>query len=178
MKLRMPTLVVLLALATGAAAQTLYRWVDREGKVHYSDQPPPADARKVHQPRVGGNVVQTSTLPYATQKARELYPVTLYTSAECKSECDMARGFLTRRGIPFSETVLATPEDHENFKKLFKADGVFLPSLAVGSRRMQGYEEGAWNGLLDDAGYPRSVPPGAGAPAAPQKAAAPDQEAR
>jgi len=37
--------VLLLALAAPAYAQ-LYKWVDADGKVHYSDQPPPATARK------------------------------------------------------------------------------------------------------------------------------------
>lgn len=38
-------LVVTLALALGGPAQAqLYKWVDSEGKVQYSDKPPPADA--------------------------------------------------------------------------------------------------------------------------------------
>jgi transposase-like protein len=37
-------LAVLLAV-TPASAQKLYKWVDQAGKVHYSDQPPPQDAR-------------------------------------------------------------------------------------------------------------------------------------
>ena len=32
---------MLLALAVPAAAQQLYKWVDKEGKTHYSDTPPP-----------------------------------------------------------------------------------------------------------------------------------------
>ncbi|HSD61231.1 MAG TPA: DUF4124 domain-containing protein [Burkholderiales bacterium] len=36
---------LLLALAAPAYAQ-LYKWVDADGKVHYSDQPPPATAQK------------------------------------------------------------------------------------------------------------------------------------
>ncbi len=39
-------LVTLMALfSTVAAAQTLYRWLDADGNVQYSDQPPPADAK-------------------------------------------------------------------------------------------------------------------------------------
>lgn len=37
-------LAVLLAV-TPVSAQKLYKWVDQAGKVHYSDQPPPANAR-------------------------------------------------------------------------------------------------------------------------------------
>lgn len=46
------TKVTLLALAiaawaTGAAAQEIYRWVDAEGVVHFSDTPPPAESAEV-----------------------------------------------------------------------------------------------------------------------------------
>ena len=40
-------LLSLALLATGADAQNLYRWVDKNGKVHYSDQPPPKEIKKV-----------------------------------------------------------------------------------------------------------------------------------
>ncbi|MCL6555446.1 MAG: DUF4124 domain-containing protein [Burkholderiales bacterium] len=43
MKVLLP---LLLALALpGLAAAQLYRWVDAQGRVHYSDTPPPAGAR-------------------------------------------------------------------------------------------------------------------------------------
>lgn len=36
--------LLLLALPAGALAE-LYRWVDAQGRVHYSDSPPPSDAK-------------------------------------------------------------------------------------------------------------------------------------
>lgn len=39
--LRILTFALLLAFASGAAAQ-LYRWVDKDGRVRYTDTPPPA----------------------------------------------------------------------------------------------------------------------------------------
>ena len=44
MKARMLPLLLLLALGATANAEGLYKWVDSQGKVHYSDQPP-ADAK-------------------------------------------------------------------------------------------------------------------------------------
>jgi hypothetical protein len=43
----MRLLIALAALlaVTPASAQKLYKWVDQAGKVHYSDQPPPQNAR-------------------------------------------------------------------------------------------------------------------------------------
>jgi type 1 fimbria pilin len=59
------------ALAGIAAAQTsVYRWVDKDGKVHFSGEPPPADATGVTQKRVGGGggTVDEGQLP--TRRAR------------------------------------------------------------------------------------------------------------
>ena len=35
--------------AVGATAGELYKWVDKDGKVHFSDKPPPADAKQSQQ---------------------------------------------------------------------------------------------------------------------------------
>ena len=43
------------ALACTALAQTsVYRWVDKDGKVHFTSEPPPEDATNVTQKRMGG----------------------------------------------------------------------------------------------------------------------------
>ena len=47
-------LLSMLAVSFFANAQPLYKWVDKSGKVHYSDQPPPKEIKKVDQPRLGG----------------------------------------------------------------------------------------------------------------------------
>lgn len=51
-------LITLSALLIGgstlATAGDLYRWVDAQGQVHYSDEPPPADAREVKSMRNKG----------------------------------------------------------------------------------------------------------------------------
>lgn len=36
-------------LSTMAMAGEMYRWVDKDGKVHFSDQPPPDDAKQTKQ---------------------------------------------------------------------------------------------------------------------------------
>ena len=47
-------------VATPAAAQA-YRWVDKDGKVHYSQTaPPPAEAREVQKRTAGGSTPEPS----------------------------------------------------------------------------------------------------------------------
>jgi glutaredoxin len=158
-------LVVAIAFPFAADAQTTYRWVDKDGKVFYSDQPPPKEIKKVEQRRLGVNSIDTSGLPYETQKAAQDHPVTLYTSPDCKAECQGARELLTRRGIPFRETSISNPDEAATFRKTFGTDKVGVPSITVGNQKQQGIDEGSWGGMLDNAGYPRS-PAGSAPPAA------------
>ena len=153
-------LLSLLALSFSAAAQTLYKWVDQDGKVHYSDQPPPKEVKKVEQPRLRASNIETSDLPFETQQAARNFPVTLYTTPECISECANARDLLNRRGIPFQENSVVTTEQADAFKKALGTDKLLFPSLIVGTQKQIGYETDIWNGMLDVAGYPRTAVPG------------------
>jgi glutaredoxin len=157
--LRGAGLLIVLALACTTQALAMYRWVDKNGGVHYSDQPPPPDARKIEQPKLNINVLDTSGLPYATRRAMENFPVRLFTSPKCKRPCERAREFLKQRGVPYSETSVTSAQSLASFKKIFKAKP-FVPALAVGDQTQTGFSESGWNSMLDSAGYPRSVPPG------------------
>ena len=140
-----------------AQSASLYRWVDNDGKVHYTEQPPPPSAaRKVEERAIGTAPADDGQLPYATRMAVKNFPVTLYSSG-CGDACTKAREHLTRRGVPFSEKDAGVPAVQAELKKLIGA--LQVPVLAVGTvTRLTGYEEGAWNNALDDAGYPKSAP--------------------
>lgn len=166
--------VALLLSSLHAQAQsTVYRWVDKDGKVHFSDAPPAADAKDVTQKQMGGGAVDESQLPYATQIAMQRNPVTLFTSNGCGDYCVQGRTLLSNRGIPFAErNAEVNPADAEALKKLIGE--LQVPVLVVGSSTLKGYDEGSWQSALDTAGYPRTrlpgQPPGrntASAPSAP-----------
>src|SRR4051812_20635403 len=90
------------ALALQAFAQgNVYRWTDKEGKVHFSDAPPPDDAKDVSQKRIGADPSDASAIPYESQVAMKRHPVTLYVADKC-APCDEARALLSRRGIPYT----------------------------------------------------------------------------
>ncbi len=149
--------LMLPALAFSQA--TVYRWVDKDGKVHYSDTPPPEPAKSLTQKRVGGGYGESSQLPYATQIAMQKSPVTLFTGADCGDPCRQGRDLLAKRGIPFSERdAQGNADDAEALKKLVGA--IEVPLLTVGSAKVKGFEEGAWHSALDNAGYPRTALPG------------------
>jgi glutaredoxin len=167
------------ALVLAAHAQTVYRWTDKDGKVHFSDTPPPEDAKSASQKRVGGGgYVEDTQLPYATQIAVRRNPVTLYTGTDCGDPCMKGRELLAKRGIPFSEKDAQNNQaDQEALKKL--TGTLDVPVLVIGENKTKGYEESLWQSALDTAGYPRTRLPGQGplrvpsAPVAPPKAAEP-----
>lgn len=149
---------VLLAVALAAAqAQQMYRWVDKDGRVHYTQQPPPPDARNVQRRAVSAGTVESSDLPYATQVAARNFPVALFTSADCRAPCKDARESLEKRGIPFEEVVVGDEKSVEELKRV--AGRTQVPVLRVGKQVEVGFEPNVWKSALDAAGYPTSGPP-------------------
>jgi glutaredoxin len=144
-------------LFAAAASAQMYRWVDKDGKVHYSDTPPPSSAGKSAQLRSGGNVTDSSTLPYATQQAAKNFPVTIYTAENCKEACADARKLLQGRGVPFREVAIADEKSRDELKKV--SGGEEVPVMTVGRSVTKGFGADEWHLALDAAGYPRSGPP-------------------
>src|SRR2546426_12234772 len=85
-----------------------YRWVDQDGRVHYTQTPPPPDGRKAQRKNSRGGGGDVSNLPYATQVAAKNFPVTLYTLADCGAPCDQARALLVKRAGRFRAVSVAS----------------------------------------------------------------------
>ena len=160
-----------LTLACVAAQADLYRWVDAGGKVHYSDQPPPASVKQVEKKKAAGGKASEAPLPYVLQQAVKNFPVTLYSSA-CGNACTQAHDLLSKRGIPYTEMDATDVSIHSELKKL-TGGTVEVPVLKVGSNTVKGFEEGQWNTALDAAGYPQTavIPPRPPTKPAPKPAA-------
>jgi glutaredoxin len=141
-----------------AAQQTIYKYVDKDGKTVFSDTPPPKDATKASQKTVGTGAPQASGLPYATQLAMERNPVTFYTTSNCGTYCDQGRALLSQRGIPFSERD-ATADATVSAELEKVAGSRIVPVLLVGTSALKGYDESQWQSALDGAGYPRTALP-------------------
>jgi len=144
-----------LMLACIAAQADVYRWVDADGKVHYSDQPPPANIKQLEMKKAAGGKATDAPLPYSLQLAVKNFPVTLYSSA-CGDGCTRARQLLEKRGIPHAQADATDPTVQEELKKL-TGGTIEVPVLKVGRDTLRGFEEGRWNTALDAAGYPRTA---------------------
>jgi glutaredoxin len=136
------------------SAQGVYRIVGPDGKVTYSDQPPPANANARPVGAASGAAgSNSSALPAELRQAAGRYPVTLYAGADC-APCDSGRSFLSARGIPFAEKTVNSSDDIAAFKRLSGATS--LPMLSVGGQYLKGYSESEWTQYLDAAGYPKT----------------------
>lgn len=157
MQKRVALLLGLSLVATSAVAE-LYKWIGADGKINYSDTPPPADAKKVEKKRLNDRVTEGDGLNFATRNAMKKYPVVLFAT-DCGVPCDQARALLTKRGVPFAEK---NPEknaaDNQELKKL--TGTLEVPDLQVGKDTpIKGYNEAVWNAALDTAGYPKNAAP-------------------
>jgi len=129
-----------------------YRWVDEQGRVHYSDTPPPPSAKGAQKKNLKGNAVGAQE-SYELTKAMQESPVTLYTHPDCKDACQMARNVLNRRGVPFKEVQTFDPQGLEKLKAV--SGGITVPVMVVGALVEKSVSEAAFNNALDVAGYPR-----------------------
>ncbi len=140
-----------LLAALPAAAQGVYRIVGPDGKVTFSDQPPPnaqAPAARAPGAAAAGGGVQ---LPFELRQVTSRYPVTLYTGNDC-APCNSGRNMLNARGIPYTEKTVTTPDDIEALRRL--AGEASLPFLTIGGQKLRGYSDAEWTQYLNAAGYP------------------------
>jgi len=171
MKLLVPAVLALMFAAQVQAAQ-LYRWVDADGKVHYTDTQPPKGAKDIEKKQVTTRAGDVQ-LPYDVRRAAETFPVTVF-NADCGEPCDSARKLLERRGVPYTDRNARDPEVQVELKKI-TGGLVEVPVMQVGRSTVKGWEPGQWNIALDAAGYPKSgtVRPSPPKKEAPKKTPAP-----
>ena len=150
-------LAMCLVLPAIAGAQEIFRWVDKDGKVHYGDMlPAPAEAKNVETKKVKDSVIEQESVPFGVSTAMKNNPVTLYANS-CGEACTNARALLARRGIPFADK---NPEADAAAAAALKAlaGALAVPTIAVGANSIQGFDEEGWNSALSAAGYPRFNP--------------------
>lgn len=145
----------LVALLVALPAQAQYKVVGPDGKVTYTDRPPPSNTAKVTSlgSRAAASGPTDPALPLELREPAAKYPVTLYTVTGACEPCQSARQLLRQRGVPYSEKQVQTPEDSEALERL--SGGRDAPTLAIGSQMMRGLAPEVWGSYLDAAGYPR-----------------------
>jgi len=137
-------------LILAPALAGVYKWTDESGRIHYSDQPPPS--RKAEQVRIRINSYTGPAVVSKAGTAAAPGEVVIYTTEWC-GYCKKAKAFLDARGVRYREVdVEASPEARQEFARL---GGRGVPVILVGEQRMDGYDQGRLETMLEAAGRAR-----------------------
>ena len=150
-------LTLLLGFTATANAGEIFRWVDKNGQIHYGDMlPPTAEGKNAQTKKLQDNVIEQNAVSYEVSTAMKNNPVTLYTNS-CGESCTNARALLAKRGVPYTEK---NPETDVAAAAVLKAlvGAVQVPTIVIGTNNLSGYEEAGWNAALNAAGYPLNNP--------------------
>ncbi len=119
---------------TSVLAQGVYKWVDENGQIHYSDQPIDDQAEALS--------IQVLSLETASEiQDQDVVSVTgggvkIYTATWC-TWCEHAKTYMRSKGIAFNEyDVENSVIGRQEYKRL-KGKGV--PIILVGNQRMDGF---------------------------------------
>jgi glutaredoxin len=170
---RLALLLGLTLAASASVAGKLYKWVDQDGRVHYTDQLPPPEAKAAERKSFKDSPGE-GPLPYALQMAIKNFPATLFKTSDCGDACAQAAALLSKRGVPYTDKDPRDPAAGEELKAL-TGGKLEVPVLKLGGQVLRGYEQQAWHNALDAAGYPKSasLPPSQTPKSASKKRAAP-----
>jgi glutaredoxin len=144
------------AAALASSQGQVYRYVDGEGRIVYSDHAPPPSATNIQVKKLGQNLIETEA-PVGARMAQERFPVTFYTF-DCGELCQRGETLLNRRGVPYTTVNVSQQAGADRLKHL--TGEMQAPVLQVGDKLIaKGFNEAVWQGLLTEAGYPQTPMP-------------------
>jgi glutaredoxin len=137
--------VALLPLITGAE---IYKWTDKNGKVHYSDTPVADETiEKVDELALSKNIssytnvsVQIVAIDFGPNQnaRRDASLLVMYTTTRC-GYCAKARRYFAEHGIEFSEkNIELDTQFREEFDQI---GGKGVPVIIAGNKKMTGFSE-------------------------------------
>lgn len=124
-------LILFACLLASPVHAGVYKWTDAQGRIQYSDTPPPA--AKTTQLKL-----QTYTGPAQVSQAIGADSgVTIYTTEWC-GVCKRAKAFFKQNGVPFREWDVEKTEYGATKFRQFGGNGV--PLITVGTEKMMGFD--------------------------------------
>jgi glutaredoxin len=136
-----PHLILLALFIALPAYAGVYKWTDAQGRIQYSDTPPPAAKTTQLKLQSHSGPVQVSQAIGADSG------VTIYTTEWC-GVCKRAKAFFKQNGVPFREwDVEKTDYGSVKFRQLGSSG---VPLITVGSEKMMGFDAGRFMELWKD----------------------------
>jgi hypothetical protein len=137
-------IAIAVSSAITAAQQQVYRYVDKDGRVIYTDRAPPPDGKEVQAKRLSPNFIENNDVPIATVQAAQRFPVTLYTFA-CGAVCQSRRDAAQSPRRPVHDGQRGRPERRRAADESHR-----WPAGARSSGRRQVDRQGLQRSALDD----------------------------
>jgi len=105
----------------------------------------------------GAEAASAAQQSYALQQAVKNFPVVVYTSKECSDAYKKGIDHMKKRGVRFTEKVVAKQDKIDELIKL--AGAARGPVMVIGVTMRKDYQEQSWNEALDTAGFPKTGAP-------------------
>ncbi len=145
-------LAVFLGITATANAQ-MYKWVGNDGRIFYSDRPPPdrnAETIEFSSKTSKASVTKTNidnTVGQSTSlKKAALKEVVMYSASWC-GVCKKAKAYFESEGIPFKEYDIETSrKGRKDYKEL---NGTGVPIIMVNNERMNGFSQGRFDEMYE-----------------------------
>jgi len=134
-------LLLVISLNAWSAHAGLYRFVDEDGQVHYSDQKPAAADFKTVEIKLSASA-PTSNM----SKKKPGKGVVIYTSSTC-GYCKQAKAWLRQKKVLFTERNITTSRSARREYDKLGARGV--PVILVGKQRLNGFSASRLQAALD-----------------------------
>lgn len=152
------SLFLVLMTISPIAQADLYKWVDKNGKLHYGTSPP----ENVELKKITGNVSSLSTVsveplvkkpgvnskvkPGVVSKRKKPKKVVMYSTSWC-GYCKKAARHFRQKRIPFAEyDIEKSAKAAREYRKL-KGRGV--PLILIGNQRMNGFSAGTFDNIYN-----------------------------
>ena len=156
------TVVIIGLLATSTVwSDAIYKWVDKEGGVHYSDRAPDEDHVEGDietRPAVGGSPPPAASkeegthlpaivAPSRPNSDRKSIEVEIYTTSWCPY-CTKARDYLVAKGVDFIEFDVEEDPNARRRKNQLNPKGS-IPTAVIDGQVLVGFSKSAYEKALN-----------------------------
>ena len=138
-------LLVSLLLTCLVCQAEIYKWVDENGRTHYSDSKPETETAETVDVKVNTytNVTIDDSVFYREEAPTR---VVMYSTSWC-GYCKKARRYFQKNNIPFTEYDIE--KNNAARKRYDKLGGKGVPVILAGNKRMNGFSESGFEKIYN-----------------------------
>ncbi len=143
-------LVLLISsMSNSVTASTLYKWIDKDGKISYQDRPPPVGQAYEEKSFADKSPASESD---ADLNSEIKLPVDFYISNDC-STCDSVRTILEMNRVPYNQLLIDFNDKYQ--QRLIDIVGALIvPTVTIGGEPVTNLNRSSLESALSAGGHP------------------------